>query len=61
MKLDRGFVSMVLGAMLVTYGVFLYQDYRLVMILVGVILYLIGADNYLVRKLRESAERKRPG
>ncbi len=58
MKLDCGFLTMAFGAMLVTYGVFLYQDYRLILILLGVILYLIGADNYLVRKLREAAGRK---
>jgi len=58
MKLDRGFITMVLGALLVSVGVLLYQDYRLVLILVGVVLYLIGADNYLVRKLKEDARRK---
>jgi len=58
MKLDRGFITMVLGALLVSVGVLLYQDYRLLLILLGVVLYLIGADNYLVRKLKEDSRRK---
>ncbi len=45
---------MVFGVLLVIFGLRMYMDPRIFVILLGVVFYLIGVDNYLLANFKES-------